>query len=657
MYKQIFLKQLKRSRKTVFYLLLLAAATAFFVASLNLYRNSVSNLEKAEEAYSTLAVVELYGDVDRYGNLVEEDSADHIGYKPVAVKGYDFSGLLDSEAVESWDLRSQYMAYIENQPAFLSEGLQRTLSNLIRFKIKGQRPVTVAPSGSGGLAELELIDSAADCFRYGTRFDGFSAMMLPEEWESYTEDIKKINRSDVTDTVTLYPDVEYVAGISSSGSWKWSNEAGVWEIDPEKLFSGDALNISICSLWTDLKNFRVVYDEDEEKLIYDEAHMTGAPFPIQRWEDVENDPELKAYYEKAWEDVRIQHNIHNIQLTNDFTSIPAYHVGAASIVEGRLITEEEYASGAAVCIVSEEFASYQNWHIGDKLNMRLYETYYQPDRQTSLQQPLWDKEFDETIHPGEYEIVGMFRKNPVNGNSGISANTLDMSIYNIYIPEKSVNVERPADEQIVHSSLLSIRLKNGSVDKYLEDMEAKGFTTEKAGQFNPKFTFYDQGYSLVQPGLQSMNGTSKLLLALSAMLLLITCTLLAYFFWQNQKQTVGIFRLLGGAKAKAVSAVLLCAIILCIIAAALGGAVGYGMAEVVGSGIMNSSLEENELDHITQAYILDSVDKEDFVEVKADPLVTITACGMVLLFPLLLLGFMAVDIGKEPRELLPQAKL
>ena len=36
MHDKIFIRQLKRSKKTIFYILLLAVAAAFFVASVNL---------------------------------------------------------------------------------------------------------------------------------------------------------------------------------------------------------------------------------------------------------------------------------------------------------------------------------------------------------------------------------------------------------------------------------------------------------------------------------------------------------------------------------------------------------------------------------------------------------------------------------------------
>ena len=64
MHHKIFLKQMKRSKKTILYLLLLFAVTAFFATSVNLYQNSIHNLKVSEETFSTLAVTEIYGEVE-----------------------------------------------------------------------------------------------------------------------------------------------------------------------------------------------------------------------------------------------------------------------------------------------------------------------------------------------------------------------------------------------------------------------------------------------------------------------------------------------------------------------------------------------------------------------------------------------------------------
>ena len=655
MYLKFLVGQIKRSKKTLFYILLLIVSTAFFVASVNLYQNSTANLRKAKETYSTLAVTEFYGDVDKYGNLVEENSETHVGYKAVAAQGYDFSDILDSEAVQSWDLRTQYGAYIENMPALNGEDgngkyAPRALGNLMRFKLKGNSQITLDfLSDNTPMLKLEVLDDAAGCFQYGETFR-FQSYLSDEEMIFYKEQIKQVNRSDEATSLTLHPDVEYVACIWPGTYWKWSEEQGI--LEPVEGIIG----FYICYPWSDYGNFHVEYDEDKEELVYGEGDEMGSPFPVQRWEDVQNDPQLKAYYEKTWHDVGMQHYIYQVQTTNDITSVPSYHIGGASLCEGRLITEEEYESGAMVCMVSEEQAFFQNWSIGDKLNIQLFETFYQPTERLAFSQPVWDSDENHFIHEGEYEIVGFYSNNPVSGNSDISANTLDMSIFNIYLPEKSVPAVQPLEERYVHSSLFSVKLKNGSIDDFISDMEAKGLTLEQEGQFNPKFTFFDQGYSLVQSGLEAMNSTAKLLLFLSSALILIVCILLAYFFWQNQKQTVGIFRLLGGTKKQAITAILLCVFILCVIGGAIGAGMGYGIAEFMGSEIMEENFSVSERDSLFQPYVLSDGEGQESITVSANPILTAEASAVVLMFPAFLLIFICKDINKEPRELLPKSK-
>ena len=103
----------------------------------------------------------------------------------------------------------------------------------------------------------------------------------------------------------------------------------------------------------------------------------------------------------------------------------------------------------------------------------------------------------------------------------------------IYIPHNSVQNTLPEEELPVHGALLTLWLENGSINDFLADMDALGLTERKEGQYNPTFTFYDQGYSVIQPSLQGMYSTAKLLLILSVLLLVITCVLLSYFFAQN----------------------------------------------------------------------------------------------------------------------------
>ena len=102
---------------------------------------------------------------------------------------------------------------------------------------------------------------------------------------------------------------------------------------------------------------------------------------------MEKDPKLKAYFENIWRDTSIQQYTHNVLATNDVTSVPAFHLGSAALTEGRLITKEEYEKGANVCLVSEEMVKNQKWKIGDKLDMKLFESEYIPEGEPGSWRP------------------------------------------------------------------------------------------------------------------------------------------------------------------------------------------------------------------------------------------------------------------------------
>ena len=669
MHHKIFFQQIKRSKKTMLYLLLLFAATAFFVTSVNLYHNSIHNLKVSEETFSTLAVTEIYGEVDKYGELVKPNSEEHIGYQAVGVKGYDVHDILDSKAVESYDLHSHYGAYIEGHPAMyygpemsssgeIYDNWFTRSNNVIRFKIQGSEPVELEYNPDESYTwgwrpfYLEILEDAAGFASYPDYLPYKHFGFDKEEWAEHEEDIKELNQTDDTDKLIFYPDVEYIAVLRYHPCWNWVGEAGTWEYRDRGLHDDQ---FEFATPVQDYQSIRLTYDGSRESREYEES---DSPFPIQRVEDVEKNPELKAYFEDIWQDTSVQSCTHNIVTTNDVTSVPAFHLGSAALIEGRLITQEEYEKGTNVCLVSEEMVKNQKWKIGDKLDMKLFESEYIPeDRAWVLgDQPIYDAAETPFVEEGEYEIVGIYSRYPTAGNAELAPNTLEILPYNIYIPTKSISKERKQEELLIHGSTFSVKLKNGRVEDFLADMEEKGLTERKEGRYEPKFTFYDQGYSAVESGLRSMNSTAKLLLLLSSVLLLVVCILVAYFFWQNQRQTVGIFRLLGGTKKQAVLAVLHCALAITVLGAAAGGILGCGVTNLAGTGIMEENLEELETD-MTGAYDMSGfAEQEADIRIQADPLATLGACGTTLLYPLFLLGFAALDINKEPRELLPKGK-
>ena len=704
MHFKIFLQQLRRgTKKSLLYVLLLTAVTAFFVMSINLYRNSTANLQSAEETYTTIALMELYGEVNNKGELVEPFTEEHIGNVAVSVKGYDFSDVVEASGVIDWDLRKKYAAHIEGEIALNGDNSWiATDSDIIRFKLKGDEPIEIPIDWEGlwegpnlyedFVAQFEVIDNAADGFNYHSLFGeehegmfqidmggGYGISIGSEnDCEEYREQVRQLNRSEESDKIILYPGVEYIACTWSSSGWVETEPgsyqyAGIYEsdyrstgkveIDPS--FNDIVAMLPYPRFYPNFPMYgqtvRVYYSARGEGRNFDMGVAAGQPFPIHRWEDVQNDPELKKYFDDAWEGMNIQQSVFNVELTDDIEGVPVFHVGGAYLKDGRYITSEEYENGAKVCMVSDKMAELQGWEIGDKLPMDFFVFDKFPhNNQTGgsgwlSNQAYWEED-SEFFYSDTYEIVGIFSQTPTTGNSGIAPSTLAMPWNTIYLPQNAVENTRPVEESNVSGYLLTIWLENGSVDAFLKDMEALGLTETQAGRYNPNFVFYDQGYSQIQPGLEAMHSTAELLLVLSAILLVVTCVLLAYFYAQSQKQSVGIFRMLGGSKWKSLMAVLLCILLLAVIGAGVGAGAGFALTQTAGEKIMESNLAESEAAATFQAFVLQTNAEAQELQTQPDGNLTAMAASVTLVLPMVMvLIFVLQYINKEPRELLPKS--
>ncbi len=669
---KIFYKQMGRSFRTLLTNgVILLVVTAFFVMSLNLYSGSVRNLQKAEETYRTIAVAEFYGDVDNRGVLTDPDSEDYMGYLSVAVDGYDISPLVNASGVIDYDLRARYVAYIPGQPSKsdLNEGLtgQNFMNddNIIRFTLAQDEPVTIPISWNEEYESyhhnfpnklfLNVQQTAADFLWYdSTQFHSQGVYMgeSPSFREYYADQVKQLNRSEETEYVILYPGVEYVSTTRLMDGWK------IRDGSKGKYVGNQIFYPTSFPYFTE--DHHVYYNRrNEEYSSYEPGYYVDQPFPVARWEDVQNDPELKARWDAAWQAVEYNMCAYNVCFTDDITGVPVFHLGGAFLSDGRAITQEEYDTGAKVCMVSRKMAMYHGWVVGSKLDMHFfqYEGFRNRNEEIWWDRPTYHKETEGFFDSGEYEIVGIYDQRALVGNSGIAPSTLAMPWNLIYLPHNSVQNAPAEEERPVHATYLTIWLENGSIDEFLVDMDALGITDKPAGQYHPSFTFFDQGYSLIQPGLQSMHSTARLLLILSTLLLAVTCLLLAYFFAHKQKHNIGIFRMLGGRKPQAVAAVLLCALTITLLCAALGGVVGHSLTADVGQRILGAAPTEEDYVAALRAYVLTAEEGETVdLSVRPDTGLTVLASCGALLFPLLVLAFLLGYIGREPRALLPQNK-
>ena len=679
--KQLFRKPIR----TVLYILVLVLLTAFFCTSLNLYMDSQHNLQLANDTYTTIAIMELYADVDSRGNIISDvtKAEDYAGYHALTVYGYDLEPIITAPSVKKYELRARYGAFSEDNIAVRYNDKKQAIpicsEDIIRFKIvpehqkeaeadKEWNDVEFVDDGryrihtfsfvdsdthTSRKYNLDIIESAINVFDYEKLPILFNISLDNIYTTTPLTDTNSLMPSaeyaDKPDCIILEPNTEYIASISglSSSSNTFNAANSLYKIQTfgvarDKFFRSNYYCYSIG------RSEYVSCDYPYEN-----------PFWIYEYDELKSKPEMLKKYEQIARAYYINSRSFGVMTTNDLTGIPAFHLGNMFIPEGRMITEEEYASGAKVCMISTDLAKLQGWNVGDKIDFSFYEY------NNFVNATIWGSRLsprytytdpDHFFDNGEYEIVGVYNVRPLTGTSAVSASAVSVPWNTIYIPEKSLENAPAEEDRPVTGALLTIWLENGKIEPFIERMNELGITGAKQGDYEARFTFYDQGYSRIQPSLEALSGTAELLLILSSSLLVIAALLLAFFYAQSQKQSIGTMRLLGCSKARAFVAVMLSALIIAVTGALIGAAIGHALTASVGESIMANANQTPEEFLAFSAYLAESTQVEVEFALGADAKVSLLTCLAALgLFIAGTLVFVLRYLGKGPRELLPRA--
>lgn len=256
--------------------------------------------------------------------------------------------------------------------------------------------------------------------------------------------------------------------------------------------------------------------------------------------------------------------------TNALELLPSWHEGRIVLRDGREITEEEFETGAPVCMISKEFAGTNGLKVGDKVNMPfLYASY----RDTSVDggRPALnfsklgaDGEFLTPFFEQEYEIVGLTE---CSTRYEIEAGP-DVFI----IPAKSVTVGH--EDRIVYYQPMtrytaSFQIPNGSIQRF-----DAAFKEKVPGAERLNITYDDRGYSEIMKSLNNSRAMALLLLLAGIMGALSIVALLLYFFVAKEKKRTAIERSLGMTKGQCRVSLLSALMILTVLSAAAGSAGG-----------------------------------------------------------------------------------
>lgn len=680
---RIFFQQLLRGKKRlILNIVLLTAVTAFFIMSLNLYYNSTANLQRVEETYSTMATVTFFGDMNRKGELTDPEAEDYLGYGLMLPKDFDLSPLLAPDYVKGYSRNIRCEAYIPGTPAIttilkeeISEAEIKVYKRdpnaiylnstelMFRFTLVGDEPVRTPVKEKDGSYEIavnldvDITDSTLDDLssKHKIRLVIFSI----EE-----EDIKRLNRSEDTDYLTFYPGVEYLYCGRHYVYFSKDPESGALSFEVSYMSAGDRENGGQFTVYEGppsyLRDYDVGYFQAGSPYYRSEKTGDTEPLMLQRWEDLQSDAATAEYFDTLWKATEYHNYGFSVTMTDNIASLPVWHLNGMYLNKGRLITQEEYESGAKVCMITGQMADRQGWKVGDKLDMHLFSNleYVAGTGTEYLDYPGYNYTTQDFFDTGTYEIVGILGQREIQGASDETPAPFYQPWNTVYIPAASAPNAPAEEQQPLQPSLLSIQLENGTMDAYLKAMEALGVTQKTEGEYTLEIHCYDQGYSIVQPGLLRMKSSAQLMLILSLVLLLTTLVLVAYFFAQHQKASAGILCMLGGTKKQACAGILVCALLVVVIGAVLGGISGGYLSEEVGKQVLASDAARQEALKEFSTELVNSRNAiSGGISAGANLLVTgLGAFGIICSFLLLLGLFVSSYLKAEPRELLSQRR-
>lgn len=298
-----------------------------------------------------------------------------------------------------------------------------------------------------------------------------------------------------------------------------------------------------------------------------------------------------------------QDTIYNVLPTNSLTLLPSFHSRRMYLAEGREITEEEFETGAKVCMISREMAegsAGNNTHliVGSHIMLPLYASLYGYTPDLEEDRALFHMTFDapsfirryslldvdgrmlDAFEISSYEVVGIYDS---VSDDEVYAGASEIARGTFIIPAKSVKASD--EDHIVYvgpmrDTTVSFEIPNGTADEF--DRALREAVPEAA---KLEITYDDGGYARVVGSIENTRTTSVLLFAVSAAMTLVFLLFALYVFILQQKKRTAIERSLGMTKRQCRISLLGGSGAAVALAAFLGSALGAAAVALFGARI------------------------------------------------------------------------
>lgn len=652
--------------------LVMALVCAFLAVGLNLRQTAQNNLQLLNEEFDVVAIPTFTGSVNKYGELTyDTKSTDYQGFVETEARNFDVSVFENATGVKDVLVHKQFGAYWDTDDRY-TPGDPQTRNNfdVVIFTYNGEEPliaeyhktlrsldITVNWSARGyhdlpmsyrGMNLYNDIDKGIVMNRWP---ETITELGLDEMWSENSIGKK-------SGAFILQPGQQYVA----IGSWDLATgkQNGVYRKD-----------------WDELSWFNVKESEAHSKQIvryenggfyaeldpdaYKVTYPCILPYTEDFWET-----EAGAYYQQAADVCKINGNAMPVVATDDLSLYKPFYDGNVYLSSGRNFTQEDYQNGNNVCIVSLDVAVPNGWLIGDKIKLKFFEatygynvrsatvdTYYEPivqhyDEATgeySLE--MTDLFFDE----GEFEIVGFYSGKITRSLFSKDVQyTKDEGIDRrvVIVPSNSVQNQPEVPLSRYNTTVL---LDDEQTMYFMSDMEASGLMEQKKGQYRVNFKIYDQGLGGIKQSLRQLDTVSRLTLYLACAAAVVVVILLAVLTVLQNRRQIATLRSLGVKKRQIPAAVLSGVLLICLLGAVVGGAVGHGLSDRVAEYILDTAQLDLADTSFSAMLAKEDVEEEDqyAIAIQSQPKMAVFSAAIILLtFTLLCCVLLLPEVRKSP---------
>ncbi len=616
--------------KTLLFLLMLALATALLVLGVNLYCSCETARQEVSQNYKTVGTVEQVPD-----STMSEEEREHYVFMSTEEDPYGlFTKQIPEDAFDGLPTKGP----VENRPTLITTGEFDA-----KLSAKGPAGFNVPYRLSAAQVIMFSVDNLLDTddeesmqlyeCNYA-RFQ-FPATLLELNGYRLTEAEQEQHQMRLywpyneNEHVRLEPGVEYIA---------WCEPGYGGGVEMTFFLQRMTRPEAVGKTWMESYQFPQIVYENSEGFESTEAGQ---------WMQY-----LMDYSHKIEE---ISNQTVITVPTSSLSLLDPFYREAVTIKYGRAITEEEFASGAKVCLIPDTFRTYPDFmnlvDVGDKVRLDWRGAVYgwapslfsqvEGYQATPVSTSMLDIEGSE-----EYEVVGIYVQEDGADNYLANGSGMNLGAYEIIVPSASYDFDSitPIFGGTIEPGCCSFLLENGSSQAFLEAWEKSEYSEQVHISLN------DQGYTAIAKGLDAVSLLSFILMLSGGISVLCLLFFFVYLQIARRQREAAIQLSLGVSKRRCAAFLLLSVLLIAFAGIALGAGAGHMVTNQVSSQVYSQAKESGYSREYSDQFEASQDKAYDYDSSASWQLALWAGLGTVAAALLLSSAVTAQTLRKEPLE-------